>query len=88
MSKIDSLAKAGCEIAMRAAAKYVQENKLAPDLEQLVSALKQHINDALPVALQDAREALECRMDAIAERTFAASMVVAGIKAAKEVTAS
>ncbi len=51
----------------------------------LRSCLTSMVVIRLPQALQEAKETLDVHMDQVAEQTFAASMVLAGIEAAKEV---
>lgn len=54
------------------------------DLDRAVVLLRTHCKAALFTALDDARDALSTGMDKVAEATFAATMRLAGIKAAKE----
>ena len=82
----DGLAKAATLCTVSGAANYLRVHKLQADNDLLAECLKRHLQSALPKALADAKEALECGMDAVAEETFKASMVLAGINAAKEAT--
>lgn len=82
---VEALAEAAAAAAMRASVSYVKKQGTArPDLDTWTAALRKHVKDALPAALEDAKAALECGMSSAAEQTFTASMVLAGIAAAKE----
>jgi len=80
----DALARAAMEIAARGAAEYLRQHKLKADPDALLSTLRSWVKAKLPEALHDAKEALDANMGAAAEQTFKASMVLAGIEAAKE----
>jgi hypothetical protein len=84
---INSLGQMAGDIAARAAIKYLEiHGKLTPDVaDRLAEPLSRHARQALPEALADAKEALNCGMVDVAKETFAASMVLAGINAAKEI---
>jgi hypothetical protein len=84
MSPLDRLAHTAAQIAMQAAADYIRAHNLTPDLDRLVEALRRAVKLRLFEAMDDARAALDAHMDALAEATFAASMRLAGIEAAKE----
>ena len=86
MLTMESLGAGAAEVAMRAAVEYLCEHKLTADPEALVECLRSWIKIKLPEALRDAKDALDCGpgMRMIAERTFNASMALAGIEAAKE----
>jgi hypothetical protein len=85
MSKtIDLLAEAAVTIAQAGAVDYLNRNKLKANPEALKECLKSWINLKLPEALHDAKEAFECGMTQIGVTTFKASMLSAGIEAAKE----
>lgn len=74
------------DVAMRAAVAYLRNHDLQADLGALAACLKVHVRAALPEAIADARAAIEAHMPSgIAAQTFAASMALAGIEAAKEV---
>ena len=84
----DRIVSTAATIAMKAAVDYCARNgvELTPDrINALVDALRRHVKAAFDEAIQGAREAIEARMDVIASATFAASMRLAGIDAAKEV---
>ena len=75
----------GC--GLRAALRYCErQGRRAPD--DLQVRVTEACLAELPQALADAGDALDIRMDAIAEETFAASMALAGIAAAKVVLAA
>jgi hypothetical protein len=79
-----NLADVAVTIATRAAAEYLRVHCLKADPEALAECLKSWCKIQLPRALADAKDALDARMPQVAEATFAASMVQAGIEAAKE----
>ena len=69
-------------IGLRAALRYLErQGQCAPD--DLQVRVTEACLAELPQALADAREALDVGMAAVAEETFAASMALAGIAAAK-----
>ena len=76
------------EVATRAAslaaAEYLRTHNQKAEPSALAVCLTSWCKIKLPEALADAREALACHMDKIAEMTFAATMAQAGIEAAKE----
>ena len=83
----EQLGQEAADIAIRGALRYLQRhgrldlataNKLEEPLRRCVKA-------AIPVALADAKAALDCGMVAVARATFAATMLQAGIAAGKEV---
>ena len=87
-SATDALGTQAANVAMRAAALYIRQHSLTVDIDALISALRRHCAATLPVALADAKQAIDCGMSAAAEATFKASFANAGIAAAKEVTAA
>lgn len=82
--KNDTLAEAACSIAQRGAVEYLHAHSLKADAYTLAECLKAHVKSALPGALHDAKQALDCNMGQAAQQAFAADMVLAGIEAAKE----
>jgi len=85
-----ALAGAATSIAWKGARRFLQHAgvytaELATS-DRLTDALKKHVKAKLDGAQADAQEALACGMAQAAEHTFAASMALAGIAAAKEVT--
>lgn len=85
---MDAFVKAAADMAMRAAADYLHLNNLAAsvNVSALIIALRKHVKDRMFAALDDTKAAFECNMRQAAEATFAASMKLAGIEAAKEAT--
>lgn len=84
-SKIDELARNAIGIATNGAVKYLQAHNLRPrSSDELVAAIKREVEKALPEALEDAKAALDIGMKDVGALTFSASMVNAGIAAAKE----
>jgi len=79
-----NLGEAAAQIAMRAALQYLRAHGLEADPAALAETLRSWVKIKFPEALADVRKALEARMDKVAEQTFAASMALAGIEAAKE----
>jgi len=84
MKTTDNLVTAACNLAMRGAGEYLRAHNLTADPTSLSACLRSWVKIKLPEALRDAREAIECNMHQAAEATFAATMVQAGIEAAKE----
>ena len=83
----DQLGTVAAEVAMRSAAAYLRKQNVdvqSINYDRLTETLRRSTKAALSQALDDAREAFECRMDAIGVQTFQASFVVAGVNAAKE----
>lgn len=81
---IENLGDYAANVAIRAAIAYMQRHGLTADPAALSEALRTRVKAALPQALADAKEALEAHMEQVAMQTFAASMAMAGIEAAKE----
>jgi hypothetical protein len=82
---IDSLGSIAAEVAMRAAAEYVRAHNLKVlDYAAAAECLRSYCKVYLPIALKDAKDALDCGMSQVAEMTFKATMAQAGIEAAKE----
>lgn len=85
MRTIDNLGTIAAEVAMRAAAEYVRSNGLkVVDYDAATECLRSHCKARLPLALDAAKKALDCKMGQVAEATFKAEMALAGIEAAKE----
>ena len=85
MTATEQLGEVAGKIATRAGLDYFKAHGLTYDLDTFSVALKKHCMAKMPVAMADAKEAMECHMEAQAEQTFAATMMLAGIAAAKEV---
>ena len=80
----DELTRRVADVAIRAYVAYLQRNGLEVDAAAASVAVKAHVKRAFPQALADAKEALACHMEAVAEQTFLLSFTQAGIDAAKE----
>ncbi len=88
MKKQDTFSEAAGEAVMRGAASFVRVQGFTPTDEQyeaLTAQMRIAAREALPKALEDAREALAANMDSVAAATFESSMRLAGIEAAKAV---
>jgi hypothetical protein len=74
-------------LAMQGAAEWLKANDLVrtTDLDAVCVAIRRHATQAVHEALADAREAFEAGMTNAASATFAATMKLAGIAAAKEI---
>ena len=81
---MEKLLNAGLVIANRAANEYLAGHGLKADEKALVACLTSWVQTKFPEAMKDARTALDCGMKQVAEQTFAASMALAGVEAAKE----
>lgn len=82
---MDELIRIASDTAMRAAADWVRLNGVkVTDYEQATQALRSEIKLAMNDALDEAKKASECGMHQIAVCTFRASMMAAGIRAAKQ----
>jgi len=81
---MDALADAAVVIAARGARQYLDVHKLKADPAALTACLKSWVKIKFPEALNDAKAAISAGMHAVAEQTFAATMRLAGIEAAKE----
>lgn len=78
------LIDAACRIAAKGAMEYLRVNHLTADNDVLSACLKSWVKAKWDEAMHDAKEALEANMGQVAESTFAAAMLQAGIEAAKE----
>ena len=81
---MDALADAAVMMAARGARQYLDTHKLTADPAALTACLKSWVKAKFPEALKDAKDAISAGMHAVAEQTFAATMRLAGIEAAKE----
>jgi len=80
-----TLTEVAATIAARSASRYLERHNLkAESPESLAESLRAMVKFRLPEALRDAKEALDCGMGKVAEATFATTMALAGIEAAKE----
>jgi len=81
----NDLVHIAAEASMRAAVRWLDNHPLATyDDTVLVECLRSQVKASFREALRDTKEAIMCGMDDVARHTFAATMVVAGIKAAQE----
>jgi len=83
-ANIETLGERTVEIATQAAMRYLETHNLAADPDALASCLSSWVRTKLPEALSDAKEALEAGLTEYAELTYNATIVLAGIEAAKE----
>ncbi len=82
--RIENLPQLAIVVATRGAMEWLKAHNLVADDDALVERVKSWCRIKFPVAVKDARQAYESgRLDA-AILTFDASMVQAGIEAAKE----
>jgi hypothetical protein len=84
MKDSTELVDAACIIAARGASEYLKAHNLVAERDALARCLKSWVKAKWQEAMNDAKEALDCGMGQYAERTFAATMMQAGIEAAKE----
>src|SRR5438034_1295238 len=80
----DNLGTVCVKIGYIAARAYLDRHGLKADEDALIACVKSHCKAVVRQAADDAREAFACGMDKIAEETFKASMILAGVEAAKE----
>ena len=80
----DTLIDAAAKIAIIGAREYLRVHNLQADETALVACCKSWLKIKLPEALNDAKAAMDCGMHQAAEATFKATMILAGIEAAKE----
>lgn len=82
---INTLAETAVKIAANAAREWFIKHETKPvSLDAFCDCIKTNVKLHLPAALKDAKEAFDANMPKIAEQTFAAAMMIAGIEAAKE----
>lgn len=81
----NGLVDAAVTIGTRAAAEWFRSHPEARrDDAAFAECLRANLKIRLPEALRDAKEAMDAGMSKIAETTFAATIALAGIDAAKE----
>lgn len=83
-NEVFGIAQAACAIAERGAVEYLNAHKLTADPTALAECLKSWTKIKFTEAMRDAKEAIECGMVQVAQATFSATMIQAGIEAAKE----
>lgn len=81
---IETLGERTFEIATLAAMRYLETHGLTASPDALASCLTSWVRAKLPEALRDAREAVDAGMSEYADLTYKATIVLAGIEAAKE----
>ena len=82
---MDQLIIEARRITVQGAREYLNAHNLRiEDYEAFSNALKEGVKDGLLSALDDAKKALDLGMPQVAEQTFAASMILVGIEAAKK----
>lgn len=75
------------EVAMKAFADFVRFHSIKiTDFQRASEILRVHVKAAVEPALAEAKAAFACNMGHLADATFRASMMQAGIAAAKELT--
>jgi hypothetical protein len=91
---LETFARTAADTAMRGAADYLTSQGTldafrhnAAACERLIQAIRRTVRETLDSALDDAKAAIDAHMAGAAAATFVASMRLAGIAAAKEVTA-
>ncbi len=83
---VSELARTSIFLATTGATAFLKTREISLDLEDTVAlnnAISVAVKDAIAEALADAKTAIDCGMIWVAEQTFAASMRLAGIAAAK-----
>ena len=85
---ITALGRSAVEIAANAAADYLRNKKVTGrsgiDTQKLLDIIRAQVKSHLDEALNDAKDALDANMSQVATATFKASMIQAGLAAAKE----
>ncbi len=82
--RIDNLPQLAIVVAYRGATEWLEANRHEADEASLIECVKSWCRIKFPVAVKDARQAYEAGHLDAAILTFDASMVQAGIEAAKE----
>lgn len=84
--QIDTLGTKAAEAAMKGAADYIKAHGLRDgmDLDRVTVLIRVTAKAALPQALADAKDAMDANLYAVAQQTFMASMVLAGVQAVKD----
>ena len=80
----NELADVAVRVAIRGAKEYLTSHGLTADTASLALSLKAMVKMRFPEAVRDASAAFDAGMIKAGEATFIASMVLAGIDAAKE----
>lgn len=82
--KTQGLAGIMVATAVKAAGQYLAVHGLQADPDTLAATINSWVKAKAPEALADAKEAMALGMTQVAEATFLATMVQAGIEAAKD----
>lgn len=81
---INQLGTVAAEVMMRAFADYARSHAITiTDYDAACELLRSRVRVYLPIALADAKEAMDCGMTQVAEATFKATLMQAGIEAAQ-----
>lgn len=83
----DTLGDLAAEVAARAAAQFCVQHCLVTTgrTEELIAAIRRHAAKALPIAMDNAKLAIDANMPKQAELLFRLEFALAGANAAKEV---
>ena len=80
-----NLVTRAADLSMNAAATYCHENKIdTTEVDVLLAHLQTEVKVVIEDAIADAKAAIDANMVEMASATFAASMRLAGINAAKK----
>lgn len=80
----NELLNVGIQIVIAGAREYMRKHNTKANPEVLSECCKSWLKIQMPIAIKDAKDAMDCGMIQIAEATFKASLFQAGIEAAKE----
>jgi hypothetical protein len=84
---LDQIVDKGCETALQSMVAYLRQRMLIPhakaDIDQLVKLGREEVKAAMDGALKDYSDAIGAGMCAVGRASFAASMSLAGVAAAK-----
>ena len=80
----ETLSEQTMHIAAQAAMRYLETHNLTASPDALASCLTSWVRAKLPEALRDAKEAVDAGLPEYGELTYKATIVLAGIEAAKE----
>lgn len=83
---IETLGGRTLQIAAQAAMGYLETHNLTATPDALASCLASWVRAKLPEALRDAKAAIDAGLSEYAELTYKATIMLAGIEAAKEAT--
>jgi len=83
-AETETLGEQTLHIAAQAAMQYLETHNLTASPDALASCLTSWVRAKIPEALRDAQEAVDAGLIEYAELTYKATIVLAGIEAAKE----